>query len=132
MSKRIIRFEEGDQIISRGSHEKRMYIILSGLVEISVNDGIKKVILSRLERNDFFGEISLFTSTPRTADAVARGAVKVTYLDTIEELKIFLRKNPGFSIKMVTVLADRIARTNEILIDEMGGTNTASLVKFFW
>lgn len=92
MAKRIIKYAPGEQIIKRGDIEHRMYIILHGKVEISINDGIKKVVLSELGRKEFFGEISLFTKSPRTADAFAREASQLTYLDSIEELDQFLKK----------------------------------------
>ncbi len=132
MAKRIIKYAAGEQIIKRGDIEQRMYIILHGKVEISINDGIKKVVLSQLGRKEFFGEISLFINAPRTADAFAREKSELTYLDSIEELDEFLAKNHSYSNKMVKVLAERIAASNNKLYNELGSKKSSTIVGFMW
>lgn len=132
MAKRIIKFAPGEQIIKRGDIEQRMYIILHGKIEISINDGIKKVILSELGRKEFFGEISLFTRAPRTADAFARQHSQLTYLDSIEELDEFLNNNHSYSNRMVKVLAERIVASNNQLYNELGSKKSSTIVGFMW
>ena len=132
MGKRILKYELGQQIIKRGDMDQRMYIILDGTVEISMNDGMKKVILSTLGRREFFGEISLFIRAPRTADVHASAVTRLTYLDSVEELDAFLKKNHSYSNKMVKVLAQRIASTNTLLLDELGGKKCSTYVGWSW
>lgn len=48
-----------------------MYIIVEGEVEISQGEDIEKHVLATLGPGEFFGEMSLITSQPRTADATA-------------------------------------------------------------
>lgn len=128
---RVIKYSDGEQIIRRGSLEQRMYIILSGKVQISINDGLKELKLMTLGKHDFFGEMTLFSDSPRTADAYAMGKVKLTYLDNIEEFDKFLKLNPSFSRRMAKTLVARIANTNEILLKELGGKSKA-VSKFYW
>lgn len=132
MGKRVMKFEPGDRIIKRGDMDQRMYIILEGKVEISINDGMKKVVLSTLGRREFFGEISLFIRAPRTADVHAATPTRLTYLDSVEELDAFLKKNHSYSNKMVKVLAQRIASTNTLLLDELGGKTCSTYVGWSW
>ncbi len=131
MAGRIIDFDKGEAIIKQGQKEQRMYIILKGEVRIFLTDDLKEVQLATLKKNDFFGEISLFNNTPRCASAVALGNVSCTYIDTIEELDRFLALNPGFSRKMVKILASRLAQTDDIIRDELGGRSKASM-GFMW
>lgn len=128
---RVLKFSDGEQIIKRGTKDQRMYIILSGRVCISINDGLKELTLMTLDKHDFFGEISLFNDSPRTADAFACGKVKLTYIDNTKELDEFLKLNPSFSRKMAKTLAERIANTNSLLLKELGGKSHA-VSKFYW
>jgi CRP/FNR family transcriptional regulator, cyclic AMP receptor protein len=124
MSQNILEFNDGDQIIKAGILEKRMYIILEGSVAISLSDeNNNSIVVANLVKGDFFGEISLFYDQPRTADVVALGTVKLVYIDNKEQLKLFLIKNSGFAAKMVYILAQRLAKTDEILIGKISELN---------
>ncbi|MDY6935871.1 MAG: cyclic nucleotide-binding domain-containing protein [Spirochaetota bacterium] len=123
MPKKIMYFQKGERIIREGRLDKRMYIILEGNVKISLSDGDESIIVANLKRGDFFGEMSLFNNTPRSATATADGDVKLAYIDNIKQLKAFLMVNPTFAAKMVHILALRLARTNEILVNEFKELN---------
>jgi len=130
--KRIVTYNNGETIIKIDDVEKRMYIILSGEVEISLTDGIKHITLAVLKKNDFFGEISLFNDLPRSATAVAKGTVKLTYLNSVGEMDEFMKHNPKFTREMVKVLTSRLAKTDELLKKELGGKSKAKLTGFLW
>jgi len=129
--KRILKYSDNEQIIKRGTTDQRMFIILHGNVEILMNDGLKEITLASLGKRDFFGEISVFNTSPRTADAFARGNVKLTYIDNIHELDDFLKLNPSFARAMARTLVERIANTNNLLLNELSG-KSQSVAKFFW
>ena len=127
MASRILTFSKGKRIIKSGKFEQRMYIILSGEVEISFNVNDEKVPVAQLKKGDFFGEVSLFERIERTANANALSDVRVTYIDNIEELEKFLTSNPRFAVKMVRVLVQRIANTDKMLVGKLSGTR-----KYVW
>ncbi|MCU0844312.1 MAG: cyclic nucleotide-binding domain-containing protein [Spirochaetes bacterium] len=128
MAGRVLRYHAGEKIIEAGKVEQRMYIILEGPVGISLSDGKNTIRVATLKRGDFFGEISLFNSSPRSANAVALGEVTVAYLDNLQDLKAFLVKNPSFAAKMVHILAQRLAKTDEILIGKISELNRVELM----
>ncbi len=119
MKSRVVYYQKGEHIIRSGQLEKRMYIILEGVVSITLTDGDNSFSVANLKKGDFFGEISLFTSTPRSATVTALDNVKLVYIDSEEQLKGFLIKNPAFAAKMVTILAARLAKTDEILMGKV-------------
>jgi len=123
MSKNLMYFQNAENIIKAGQLEHRMYIILDGEVSIILGDGDNQIVVARLTKGDFFGEISLFTNTPRSATVRSIGDVKLAYIDNVTQLKSFLLKNPQFAAKMVHILAQRLAKTDEILIGKVSEIN---------
>ncbi|HOP62126.1 MAG TPA: cyclic nucleotide-binding domain-containing protein [Spirochaetota bacterium] len=119
MSKNIMYYQNGENIIRSGQLEQRMYIILEGRVSIILQSGDEQFVVATMEKGDFFGEISLFTDHPRSATVRALGDVKLAYIDNINQLKAFLIKNPAFAAKMVQILARRVAKTDEILVGKI-------------
>ena len=68
LEKIILLFEQtilkkGDVLIKEGDEAKGMYVIIAGEVEVTMNE--KHV--ATLSGHDFFGELALITSEPRTA-----------------------------------------------------------------
>ena len=127
MAARVLGYKDGERIIEAGKREQRMYIILDGMVEISLAEGQEKLVVANLKKGDFFGEISLFNNSPRSANALAVGDVKLAYIDNLQQLKAFLMKNPGFAAKMVHILAQRLSKTDEILMGKVSEINRLKL-----
>jgi len=123
MVKNVIYFQNGENIIKAGQTENRMYIILEGRVVVFLSTGKETMQVATMGKGDFFGEISLFTEYPRSATVQAIGDVKLVFIDNITELKSFFALNPHFAAKMVQTLAQRLAKTNGILIGKMTELN---------
>ncbi|PKL39791.1 MAG: cyclic nucleotide-binding protein [Spirochaetae bacterium HGW-Spirochaetae-1] len=123
MASNIAYYQRSERIIEAGRQDRAMYIILEGEVEITLTNGSERIVVAILKKNDFFGEISLFTSKPRSATATALGNIKLLKIDNEEQLKALLLKNPVFAAKMVHMLAQRLAKTDEILIGKISELN---------
>jgi len=66
------RVPEGTVICQEGSQADSMFIIANGSIRVVTKDPKgKEIALANLNPGDFFGEIGLFTSSPRTASCVA-------------------------------------------------------------
>lgn len=62
----------GEVIFSEGATgHPLMYVIKEGSVEISITRGERKVVLSTLGRGQFFGEMAMLSTEPRSATARA-------------------------------------------------------------
>ncbi len=129
MAQRVLQYSNNERIIKAGSLEQRMYIILEGKVSITLSDGSNTIQVAELGKGDFFGEISLFTNTPRSASVIAVGDVKLAYIDKVEELKAFLMRNPAFAAKMVHILCKRLAETDKLLIGKISELNRITLMR---
>ncbi|MEE9614650.1 MAG: cyclic nucleotide-binding domain-containing protein [Thermodesulfobacteriota bacterium] len=73
--KRLVleRFDKGAEVMKKGEKGNTMYLIKAGRVEVWVpdEDGGGKRVIAELKEGDFFGEVALATSRPRTANVTA-------------------------------------------------------------
>ena len=70
-------YEKGEVIFHQGDPGDEMHIIQSGAVEVSsMRDGCK-VVLTILEKEDFFGEMALIAGEPRSASAKVCSPVRL-------------------------------------------------------
>ena len=128
---RILPFKYGDRIIKAGSREKIMYIIMEGEVRVELEgSGVSSSVeVARLGKGDFIGEISFFSEQPRSAHVTACTDGKLAVIDSLQQLNQFLLQNPKFAIKMVHILAERLAKTDEMLKGKVSDETRVSAVE---
>src|SRR5205809_4021457 len=98
-----------------GEPGNAMYLIERGKVRICVQaiDG-HEVTLTELGRGDFFGELVLLGGQRRSADARVAEDARLAVLSRDHFLS-FMRSNPNVALEMLTALANRLRRTDELL-----------------
>ena len=64
-------YKKGEIICRQGDPGDEMYIIQSGAVEVSSRHDGRKVVLTILEKEEFFGEMALLSGGRRSADITA-------------------------------------------------------------
>jgi len=94
----------GYVLVERGHPGTGCFVIEEGSVRVELSSG------EHLERRagDFFGELSLLSSTPRTARVVAATDVRCIAIrrDDFERL---LHDEPSIAVAMLEELANRLA-----------------------
>jgi CRP-like cAMP-binding protein len=103
--------EAGEVLFRQGDKAIDMFVIQSGVVEISRGTGDQRVVMATLRQGDFFGEMSLLESMPREADAIAKTSAELLVI-TQGGLLIRLRRDPTFAIEMLHKLSGRIRALN--------------------
>lgn len=69
---RVERLAAGERLFTRGDSDDGLYCVLDGLVRIgAASSAGKEALLAVIEPVNWFGEIALFDSRPRTHDAYA-------------------------------------------------------------
>ncbi len=108
-----VNIKEGQVLFQKGDPGTSMFIIRKGEIAISVwTEDNQQTVLTVFGEGDFFGELSLFKSSPRSASAKAvRDAL--LFEMTHDDFYSFLQKRPGVSLIMTEVIADRLRSTNE-------------------
>jgi CRP/FNR family transcriptional regulator, cyclic AMP receptor protein len=110
-------YDAGETIFTKGSPGKQMMAVLQGSVRIGVNsiDG-RGIVLAILHPGEVFGEIALLDGKDRTADAIAMTACSIAVLGRRDILD-FLERYPAGWLYIVSVLCDRLRKTDEHLAE---------------
>jgi uncharacterized membrane protein len=106
----------GALLFHAGEKGDAMYLIERGKVRICVRttDG-REMTLAELGRGDFFGEMALLLDGQRrSADAIVAEDARLAVLSR-EHFLSFMRSNPDVALEMLTALANRLRRTDELL-----------------
>ncbi len=111
------RLERGDVLFHEGDQGDRLYVIGEGKIKLGRTsaDG-RENLLAILGPGEMFGELSLFDPGPRTATATAVAETQLLSMGH-EQLKDFLHERPGVSLTLLSALARRLRRTNDVLAD---------------
>lgn len=84
-------YPAGSFVIREGDPGDRMFVVIQGKLEVSLNRDGGRVRVSRLRLGDVFGEVSVVSNTPRTADIIALTDTRLLALDadSLESLRKF-------------------------------------------
>lgn len=93
----------GQRILRQGFTGTGFYVILDGEVAIKI-DGQER---ARLQKGDFFGEMSILLGEPPVADVVTTRQLHVLHLGG-PELEGFLRDHPPIMYRMLKTVALRL------------------------
>ncbi|MBF0192619.1 MAG: cyclic nucleotide-binding domain-containing protein [Magnetococcales bacterium] len=101
-------FADGEVILREGDVGDCLYVILEGQAEVVVDDGGEEPLrLAVLEKDGFFGEMSLFSDYPRVATVRALGPVRVMTVDKRGLLR-WLGDDPTLSLRILLKMVERI------------------------
>lgn len=107
-------FQPGSLIFRAGDPGDRAFMLLSGSVEITTIHKGRRTLLARLEEGSIFGELSLFLSVPRTADAVTVTGCRLRVIDSsemqgrVDALDPFCRHWVSYLIGRITDLTGKL------------------------
>ncbi|MBI2570704.1 MAG: protein kinase [Candidatus Schekmanbacteria bacterium] len=120
-------FPAGATVIRRGDAGDSMYLVFDGMVEIPVvdEDG-KEAFRAVLRRGDLFGEISVLTGLPRTADVTTLSPAVLLRI-TRAALFATIAEHPRVATVLTEILGQRLERGrwirsvgNYVLTGELG------------
>jgi CRP-like cAMP-binding protein len=96
---------EGVVLTKEGSTGREFFVLVDGTVRVS-RKGRK---LAELGAGDWFGEIALLTSAPRTATVTATSPVRVLVIGD-RRFREAVETMPSIAIKVLASVGDRLAR----------------------
>ena len=100
-------------IINEGDETDSLYLILSGKVKVVLSDEDgKEVIISILEPGDYFGELSLIDSEPRSARVVTMVDCQFSIIHKSDFDQV-TESNPALVKNLLIGLAQRLRAANK-------------------
>jgi CRP-like cAMP-binding protein len=99
-----IDLREGKEMTREGAPGREFFVILEGSADVRKR-GRK---INSLKPGDFFGEIALVTSVPRTATVAATTPVRALVV-TDREFRHLLEESPDIKTRVMQAMAARLA-----------------------
>ena len=113
-------FHKGAVIIREGGRDRRLFIIISGEVEVIKGLGSKNERhLRTLGPHSYFGEMSLIDDLVRSASVVAKGDTQILSLDQWD-LRKEIEKYPVMAFELLQMLSRRIRTIEKSMINMLG------------
>ena len=111
----VVRFKAGEILFNYGDPGDSMFVINEGEVEVFFKDDTgARIVLETAREGDFFGELSLLDSGPRTATVVALRDTEALRVDR-DDLTYLLRKQPRAALHLLAAMGRRMRVTSELL-----------------
>jgi CRP/FNR family cyclic AMP-dependent transcriptional regulator len=107
-------YQPADVIFQQGDPGSTLYIIDDGAVEISHSSGSARSTLATLFTGQYFGELSLFDRSPRSATATALKPTRIFTLEG-EDLVEYVNRNPSAALRIIAEMSERLRQTNELM-----------------
>jgi signal transduction histidine kinase len=112
-------FSQDSPIFCEGDKGDGIYVVRKGEVQItaSLNRGEPRK-LSRIGPGDFFGELAILDSEPRSASATAETETEVYFIPQFELVRL-LEEAPKFAISLVREVSRRVREFNRQYIQDV-------------
>ncbi|WP_309399937.1 cyclic nucleotide-binding domain-containing protein [Cerasicoccus maritimus] len=111
------RYAAGSVIFRQGDESQDVYRIVSGQVQIGIDDGNgKDMILATLGEEDIFGEMAMIDESPRSATVTVVEDCDLEVMEPGDFTETFFT-NPVVLAPYLACLIDRLRTSNEKLFD---------------
>ena len=114
-------FQAGEDIIKEGDRDSRMFIIVTGRVEVIKGRGQRnEKLLAAFGPYDYFGEMALIDDLVRSATVRASDDTEVLSIGKFAFQKA-IQKNPAIALELLRVLSQRVRVLEKSLVCTLGG-----------
>ncbi|MGB8509826.1 MAG: DUF1003 domain-containing protein [Pyrinomonadaceae bacterium] len=111
----LVLLKEGEILFRTGDLGESLFLVRTGEIELFVKDTAgQKIVLTVMKAGDFFGEIALLDSGPRSATACALADCELIELDRGDLLLLFERK-PDAALSMLAAMGRMTRQADELL-----------------
>jgi CRP-like cAMP-binding protein len=106
-------YQQGDIIVKEGERDGRLFVIISGQVDIikDLNKPTEKT-LRTFSTYNYFGEMALIDDYIRSASAVAKSGTELMSIDQWN-IREEIRKYPSIAIELMQTLGRRLRAAQE-------------------
>ncbi|NUN64803.1 cyclic nucleotide-binding domain-containing protein [Pseudanabaena biceps] len=101
----------GQPIFEQGGVADRMYVVIAGEVEISINGKILDVTGA----GGIVGEMALIESRSRSATAIAKTECKLVPVDA-KRFTFLVQQTPNFALNVMKIMVERIRKLDALVL----------------
>jgi len=110
----------GQVVIAEGDKDKRLFIIVDGVVDVIKDMGTSKERpLACLGPGDYFGEMALVDNLERSASVICRQASRLLSLAQ-QDLLAEIDKNPSIAMELLATLSRRVRTLEKAMAGSLG------------
>ncbi len=111
-------FGENEILFSQGDEGEIAYLVESGSIEISVNEGKDKKVIGEIKQGGLFGEMALISNMPRMATATALSETTCVVIPRMV-FRVLIGNSDALMSSLLLNLIGHIRSLNEKLNPEM-------------
>ncbi len=112
IDKCITEYGASEVIFEEGTIGRELYVVLDGTVEIVRDAPNQRIVIATLGKGEFFGEMAVIDSSPRSATAIA-GAPNTRVISINHARFVYLvAEQPAFALMIMDALSNRLRTTN--------------------
>lgn len=119
-----------EKVVIEGAPIDSFHIICSGTVHARRMAQKREVLLGRIGKGGFFGEVNLFDAGLATASVHAIDKVTLAVID-YHTLRSFMESNPAIGYKIVSALmaelSRRLRQTNDRFVNSLYWSNVSTI-----
>jgi len=104
----LVHAQPGEIIIKRGDPGDALFFVLAGSGRARIFVGGEEKTLARITKGEFFGDMAMFTQSPRSADVVAEGETRLLRFGA-ESFRLLIGQNPAAAAPMLFGIAGSMA-----------------------
>ena len=109
-------FQDGECIFEEGDSGRDLYIVQRGCVRIMKKTNSGSIVIIEFEKGEFFGEMALLQSLPRSAGAFSKGDTRLLILKQAGFL-MKIRRDPTFAFEMLQQMSLRMKTSTDQLFE---------------
>ena len=113
------KYQSGEIIIQEGETSRDLFLLTSGVAEVSNKIAGKTIIIAEIEPSQVFGEFAFFTGFPRTATVSAKTKVEAAVFG-YEALKDQIAELPTWVKRTLETLTNRIESCDKRIVELEG------------
>jgi CRP/FNR family transcriptional regulator, cyclic AMP receptor protein len=103
-------------IIRQGDHDRHVYVLLSGVVKVTVVDGDHEALLAIRVAGDMVGEMAALEHRPRSASVVTAVETCARAI-SLTELTMFIGEYPDAALEIMRMISERLRWSNSRRVD---------------
>jgi predicted metal-dependent HD superfamily phosphohydrolase len=108
----LLSYADKTILFHKGDQAESVYLVVTGAVEVIIEDGAVTHKVAMLGDGQLFGELALLNNISRNATLRACGALEVLRLDAGVFFEV-LRQNPDLAMAVMQQLGDKLANAHE-------------------